>query len=163
MRCQSGPKPAFTMQIFLDTEDYTTNVFRRRKLRYKSWLGRLRKLCEQICHVIFGRVRKLLVGCFFSAPLFTMQTFVDTENYATNVFRGLKKACVSDLSRKYRQIGPGVRKLPRNLRLTRQRVRYIFDLLFSRPFFTIQILRIPRVTVRMCPELEKHLTKAVFV
>ena len=101
----------FTMQTCLDTENYATCVVRARKSRYKSWLGRLRRLCEQICHAIYAH--------------------------------------------------PG--KPPRNPRLTRQRVRYIFDTIFSRPLFTIQILRMPRVTVRMCSVLEKHETKAAFV
>ena len=105
------PSPLFTIQTFLDAENYVTNVCRVRKSQYKSWLGLPRRLREQICHVIFGASRKL----------------------------------------------------PRNLRLSRQRVQDIFDLIVLRPFFTIQILRIPRVTVPTCSELEKHETKAAFV
>ena len=55
MRCQPGPNFVFTMQIFLDTGNYNTNVFRVRKLRYQSWLGHPRRLCEQIRHVIGGK------------------------------------------------------------------------------------------------------------
>ena len=48
----------FTMQTILDTENYATNVVRVRKSRYKSWLGCLRRLCEQICHAIYGTPRQ---------------------------------------------------------------------------------------------------------
>ena len=87
---------------------------------------------------------------------------LSTKNTIQKLAWAPQKALWTDLSRYFRQNRPGGRKLPRNLRLTRQRVRYIFDTLFSRPFFTIQILRIPRVTLPICSKLEKHETKAAF-
>ena len=52
------PSPLFTIQTFLDAENYVTNVCRVRKSQYKSWLGLPRRLREQICHVIFGKTAR---------------------------------------------------------------------------------------------------------
>ena len=96
----------------------------------------------------------------FWTPRITSQMYAEYENHDTKSWRGPPRRLREQICH---VIFGASRKLPRNLRLSRQRVRYIFDTIFSRPFFTIQILRIPKVTLPICSKLEKHETKAAFV
>ena len=93
-------------------------------------------------------------------PKITLHLWSGYENHDTKAGLGASEGFVNRFVTQF-TAHPG--KLPCNRRLTRQRVRYIFDPIFSHPFFTIQILRIPRGTLPICSKLEKHETKHAFV